>query len=92
MPRNDEVISQGQFLLHAEREQPRSHRRGDGAGEMVALQEAGFPLTSEEGADRRTPWILSLPLQALHAPGLSVVELWSPYISRALLAAMPVRP
>jgi proteasome accessory factor B len=61
--------------------------------DMAALQEVGFPLTSEKRDDGRTCWRLtSLPLKAAHDPGLSVTEVCSLYMSRALLAAMPGAP
>ena len=57
---------------------------------MQALQEAGFPLASDKGDDNRTRWtIVQLPLKALNNPGLSLTEVCSLYMSRALLAAMP---
>lgn len=58
--------------------------------DMAALQEAGFPLASEKGPDNRTRWtLLSLPLKSLHNPGLTLTEICSLYMSRALLATMP---
>lgn len=100
MPRNAEVIRQWQLLLRIEKSRfgltvdEMAAETGVGRRtiwrDMAALQEAGFPLTSEKGADLRTRWMLmSLPLKALHNPGLSVVEVCSLYMSRALLAAMP---
>lgn len=100
MPRNAEVIRQWQLLLHIERSRfgltvdEMAAETGVGKRtiwrDMAALQEAGFPLTSEKGADQRTRWMLmGLPLKALHNPGLSLVEVCSLYMSRALLAAMP---
>lgn len=100
MPRNAEVIRQWRLLLQIERSRlgltvdemardagvkPRTIWR-----DMAALQEAGFPLASDKGPDGRTRWtLLSLPLKALHNPGLTLTEVCSLYMSRALLAAMP---
>lgn len=100
MPRNAEVIRQWQLLLRIEKSRlgltvdEMAQEAGIGKRtiwrDMAALQEAGFPLTSDKGADQRTRWLLmSLPLKALHSPGLSLVEVCSLYMSRALLAAMP---
>jgi predicted DNA-binding transcriptional regulator YafY len=100
MPRNAEVIRQWQLLLAIER-----NRLGltvddmaklTGVGkrtiwrDMQALQEAGFPLASDKGDDTKTRWtIVQQPLKVLNTPGLSLTEICSLYMSRALLAAMP---
>ena len=100
MPRNAEVIRQWQLLLRIEKSRLglTVEEMATASGvkkrtiwrDMAALQEAGFPLTSDKGDDRKTRWmLLSLPLKALHSPGLSVVEVCSLYMSRALLTAMP---
>lgn len=100
MPRNAEVIRQWQLLLRIEKSRlgltVDDMAAGVGVGrrtiwrDMAALQEAGFPLSSDKGPDNRTVWtLMSLPLKALHNPGLSLTEVCSLYMSRALLAAMP---
>jgi predicted DNA-binding transcriptional regulator YafY len=100
MPRNAEVIRQWQLLLAIERNRlgltVEDMARQTGVGkrtiwrDMQALQEAGFPLASDKGDDNRTRWtIVQLPLKALNNPGLSLTEVCSLYMSRALLAAMP---
>ena len=99
MPRNAEVIRQWQLLLAIERNRlglsVDDMARLTGVGkrtiwrDMQALQEAGFPLASDKGDDNRTRWtIVRLPLKALNNPGLSLTEVCSLYMSRALLAAM----
>jgi predicted DNA-binding transcriptional regulator YafY len=100
MPRNAEVIRQWQLLLAIERsrlglsvdDMARDARVGKRTiwRDMAALQEAGFPLASDKGTDGRTRWtLMSLPLKALNHPGLSLTEVCSLYMSRALLSAMP---
>lgn len=100
MPRNAEVIRQWNILLQLDR-----HRHGQsvdqlaaltGKGkrtiwrDMAALQEAGFALASEKRDDNRTYWqLIHMPLKALNNPGLSITEVCSLYMSRALLGAMP---
>ena len=100
MPRNAEVIRQWNILLALDKSRlglsVDDLARDAGVGkrtiwrDMAALQEAGFPLRSEKRADGRTAWLLtSMPLRAVHDPGLSTTEVCSLYMSRALLAAMP---
>ena len=100
MPRNAEVIRQWQLLLAIERnrlgltvdDMAKLTRVGKRTiwRDMQALQEAGFPLASDKDDDGRTRWtILQLPLKALNNPGLSLTEVCSLYMSRALLSAMP---
>ena len=100
MPRNAEVIRQWQILLAIERTRlgvsVDDMAKLTGVGkrtiwrDMQALQDAGFPLASDKTDDNRTRWtIVQLPLKALNNPGLSLTEVCSLYMSRALLAAMP---
>ncbi len=100
MPRNAEVIRQWQLLLAIERnrlgltvdDMAKLTRVGKRTiwRDMQALQEAGFPLASDKDDANRTRWtILQLPLKALNNPGLSLTEICSLYMSRALLSAMP---
>jgi len=100
MPRNAEVIRQWQILLAIERTRlgltVDDMAKLTGVGkrtiwrDMQALQEAGFPLASDKGDDNRTRWtIVQLPLKALTNPGLSLTEVCSLYMARALLGAMP---
>jgi predicted DNA-binding transcriptional regulator YafY len=100
MARNAEVIRQWQLLLAIERSRfgvtVDDMAKLTGVGkrtiwrDMQALQEAGFPLASDKADDNRTRWtIVQLPLKALNNPGLSLTEVCSLYMSRALLAAMP---
>jgi predicted DNA-binding transcriptional regulator YafY len=102
MPRNAEVIRQWHILLALDKSRyglsVDQLAADTGVGkrtiwrDMGALQDAGFPLTSER-RDGRTHWtLLSMPLRAVHDPGLSVTEICSLYMSRALLAAMPGAP
>ena len=50
----------------------------------------GKQLASDKDDDGRTRWtIVQIPLKALNNPGLSLTEICSLYMSRALLAAMP---
>ena len=100
MPRNAEVIRQWNILLLLDRKrlgvsvdelagESRATKRTIWR-DMAALQEAGFPLTSEKRGDSRTYWmLLTLPLKAVQDPGLSTTEVCSLYMSRALLGAMP---
>ena len=98
MPRNAEVIRQWKILRTLD-----ASRRGETiAGlarqrevttrtiwrDIVALQEAGFPLVDEK-PDGRTRWKL-LPggLQGLQNSGLSMSELASLYFSRALVECL----
>ncbi len=100
MPRNAEVIRQWNILLLLDRKrlglsvdelaQEAAVGKRTIWRDMAALQEAGFPLTSEKRADSRTYWmLLSVPLKAVQDPGLSTTEVCSLYMSRALLGAMP---
>jgi proteasome accessory factor B len=103
MPRNAEVIRQWSILVRLDRAQHVGVSVDDLAKEhgkskrtiwrdMEALQQVGFPLTSEI-RDGRTCWILTrMPLKAVHDSGLSVTEVCSLSMSRALLAAMPGAP
>ncbi|MEZ5285541.1 MAG: WYL domain-containing transcriptional regulator [Vicinamibacterales bacterium] len=100
MPRNAEVIRQWKILLELDRKRHglplTSSRPMRAVGkrtiwrDMAALQEAGFPLTSEKRADSRTYWLLIRePMKSLQDVGLSLTEVCSLYMSRALLTAMP---
>jgi len=100
MPRNAEVIRQWQILLDIEKSRLglTVNEMADRTGvkvrtiwrDMAALQEAGFPLTSAKGPDHRTRWtLMRVPLKALNDPGLTLTEVCSLYMGRALLAAMP---
>lgn len=101
MPRNAEVIRQWKILLRLDAARMTGVSVHDLANEfhisgrtiwrdMQALQEVGFALTKRKGEDGRTWWVLiNMPLKALRDSGLSITEVCSLYMSRALLAAMP---
>lgn len=100
MPRNAEVIRQWSILLQLDRTrlglsvdalaQEAAVGKRTIWRDMAALQDAGFPLTSEKRDDSRTYWMLTnMPLKAVQDPGLSTTEVCSLYMSRALLGAMP---
>jgi len=100
MPRNAEVIRQWNILLLLDRKrlglsvddlaQEAAVGKRTIWRDVAALQEAGFPLTSEKREDSRTYWMLTnMPLKAVQDPGLSTTEVCSLYMSRALLNAMP---
>lgn len=98
MPRNAEVIRQWKLLLHLD---GLAHGRSvdELAAELkvnkrtvwrdlAALQEAGFPLMDDK-RDRKTVWrVMQLPLKSLTDAGLSVTEVCSLYMSRALLLTL----
>lgn len=104
MPRNAEVIRQWSILRTLDAAKMTGASVDDLAAQsgvhkrtiwrdMVALQEVGFAVTSEVRDDKRTYWMLvNQPLKALHDSGLSITEVCSLYMSRALLAAMPGTP
>ena len=100
MPRNAEVIRQWKLLLQIEKcrlgltvdEMAREVQVGRRTiyRDMVALQAAGFPLHSLKTDEGQTRWqLMSMPLKALNNPGLTLTEVCSLYMSRALLGAMP---
>jgi predicted DNA-binding transcriptional regulator YafY len=101
MPRNVEVTRQWNILLRLEAARMTGASVYDLAAafgatqrtiwrDMQALQEVGFPLRKRKGDDGRTYWMVDrLPLKALYDSGLSMTEICSLYMSRALLAAMP---
>jgi predicted DNA-binding transcriptional regulator YafY len=100
--RNAEVIRQWKLLRTLD-----SHRHGatvdDLAQElavtkrtiwrdMQALQEVGFPLTSEKDR-RRTRWmLLAAPFKGLAELGVSMVELSSLYMGRVMVAGLTGTP
>ena len=98
MPRNAEVVRQWKLLLHLD---GLAHGRSvdELAAELsvnkrtvwrdlAALQEAGFPLMDDK-RDRKTVWrVMQLPLKSLTDAGLSVTEVCSLYMSRALLLTL----
>lgn len=102
MPRNAEVIRQWKILQRLD-----GARHGisvdDLASEadvtkrtiwrdMTALQEAGFPLVDDK-ADGRTRWMLmGTPFKGLGDTGLTLIELCSLYMSRALVDNMTGLP
>ena len=102
MPRNAEVIRQWKLLLHLD---GLAHGRAvdELAAELgvnkrtvwrdlAALQEAGFPLVDDK-RDRKTVWrVMQLPLKSLTDAGLSVTEVCSLYMSRALLLTLTGSP
>jgi proteasome accessory factor B len=102
VPRNAEVIRQWKLLLHLD---GLAHGRtvDELATELgvtkrtiwrdlAAVQEAGFPLTDDK-RDRKTTWrVMQLPLKALTDAGLSVTEICSLYMSRALLLTLTGSP
>ncbi|MEO8678617.1 MAG: WYL domain-containing protein [Vicinamibacterales bacterium] len=102
MPRNAEVIRQWKLLLHLD---GLAHGRSvdELAAELsvtkrtvwrdlAALQEAGFPLVDDK-RDRKTVWrVMQLPLKSLTDAGLSVTEVCSLYMSRALLLTLTGSP
>jgi len=60
--------------------------------DLAALQEVGFPMTSETGG-RETRWTLTgPPFRGLSDLGVSVVELCSLYLARAMVAGMAGAP
>ncbi len=100
MPRNDAVIRQWSILLeldgtrHGVSVDRLAEKTGVGKRtiwrDMRALQDVGFPLTSTVRDDSRTYWaLLSMPLKAVHEPGLSLTEVCSLHMCRALLQTMP---
>ena len=102
MPRNAEVIRQWKLLLHLDGKAHGSSvddlSRELGVTkrtiwrDLAALQEAGFPLADEK-RDRRTTWrVMRLPLKSLTEAGLSVTEVCSFYMGRALLLALTGSP
>jgi len=102
MPRNAEVIRQWKLLLHLD---GLAHGRAvdELASELgvnkrtvwrdlAALQEAGFPLVDDK-RERKTVWrVMQLPLKSLTDAGLSVTEVCSLYMSRALLLTLTGSP
>lgn len=102
MPRNAEVIRQWKLLLHLD-----GLAQGRAVDELAAelavnkrtvwrdlaaLQEAGFPLVDAK-RDRKTVWrVMQLPLKSLTDAGLSVTEVCSLYMSRALLLTLTGSP
>jgi predicted DNA-binding transcriptional regulator YafY len=60
--------------------------------DMVALQEAGFPLTSELDG-RRTRWkLVAAPFRGLSELGLSMMDLCALYMARAMVEGMAGAP
>lgn len=60
--------------------------------DVAALQEAGFPLTSERD-DRRTRWMMAAPpFRGLADLGLSMMELCSLYLGRSLVSTLTGDP
>ena len=60
--------------------------------DMVALQEAGFPLTSEPDG-RRTRWkLVNAPFKGLAELGLSTMELCAFYMARSMVNGMAGAP
>ncbi len=102
MPRNAEVIRQWKLLLHLD---GLAHGRAVDElatelavnkqtvwRDLAALQEAGFPLVDDK-RDRKTVWrVMQLPLKSLTDAGLSVTEVCSLYMSRALLLTLTGSP
>ena len=102
MARNAEVIRQWKLLLHLD---GLAHGRAvdELAAELgvnkrtvwrdlAALQEAGFPPVDDK-RERKTVWrVMQLPLKSLTDAGLSVTEVCSLYMSRALLLTLTGTP
>ena len=60
--------------------------------DMVALQEAGFPLTSEPDG-RRTRWkLVNAPFKGLAELGLSTLDVCGLYMSRSMVTGMAGAP
>jgi len=102
MARNAEVVRQWQTLRDLE-----SHRHGVSVGELaaarevtsrtirrdlIALEQAGFPVYSEQAEDG-TRWKLNgAPFKALAEAGFSLSELCALYFSRTLLECLAGTP
>ncbi len=105
MPRNAEVIRQWNILraLDAQRNGATVNELSRELGvttrtiwrDLAALQEVGFPLTDERDG-RQTRWkLLTAPFHGLADLGVSMMELCSLYLSRAMvdgLAGAPFGP
>lgn len=102
MPRNAETIRQWRILqrLHAARQGASVDDLATEMGvtkrtiwrDVGALQEAGFPLADDK-TDGRTRWMLAgTPFKGLGDTGLTLIELCSLYMSRALVDRMTGLP
>ena len=102
MARNAEVIRQWKLLLHLdglaygravdELAAELGVNKRTVWRDLAALQEAGFPLVDDK-RERKTVWrVMQLPLKSLTDAGLSVTEVCSLYMSRALLLTLTGTP
>lgn len=98
MPRNAEVIRQWNILrsIEAARYGMTVHDLADAAGvhirtiyrDLIALQEAGFPLV-DESRDHHTYWTINThPFRHLTQLGLSLSELCALHLSRRLVETL----